>query len=159
MEIIGFNSTEEMVEFLNKAAEDAERRLHPAQRAVTYGDYWVRFLPQREVEFGVVHTLEQIEHAARENGSPDDEVAEVLRETEQYQNEEHKVFGRAHIHWQPDGELGYTHRLNLWPISEPVFLAAGEVGFNIWLMAPSAKLALEEAYVSYRAHMIEATKR
>lgn len=140
MSVQTFDNDDDMFRYLEELDRQAEARLQDEQRALTFGDHWVRFVNvvTREIEFGRVHTIEEIE-------------PEAIEQTRRLLEQEHKMFGRAHIFWQPQGELGYTHKVSAWPIPQEVFADAESNRFRIDHLTQPHKEILEQAWTSIRS--------
>lgn len=153
MTVMGFGSFEEMQDFLHKQAETANNSLHQAQRAITYGNHWVQFAftDHIEVEFGRVHTLDEIRAGEKAAGASDREVEDSIALTEA-QMMDNLLYGTAYIVWQPEGELGYAHKAAVWPIEERLFNAAKAVDWEIDRLDDTGKVLLEIAFAAWRTH-------
>lgn len=143
MTFMEFESMDQMIEFMQKRTDEANRDLAPAQQAVTYGDCWARFdtiATTGVPEFGYVLTLDEAATNQEERASVEAE------------HERGYLFSRAYSAHFPDGELGDTHRANLWPIDRAVFDALAAVEWDHNAVAPEHKVHLEIAYQAARAH-------
>jgi hypothetical protein len=110
---IGFRDLDEMVAFMQRAEQAANGRVVQAQRDLTYGDLWVRF-HQVAIIFGRVHTLEEIRDTELKLGASEAEVEETLAQVRE-RFERGYLFGTCFSVVEPDGELGDTHRSQVWP--------------------------------------------
>lgn len=156
MQFISFDSTEQMQDYIAKAAEEAHAGLHVDQDAITFGDCWVQFhdIDNRHLVFGRVHLPE--ETAAGESASNEEEMAYVLQllETDAARLAEGMMFGRAYDRFNVEGELGHTHKAHVWPISAALFEAARECGWDVANLAVEARPELEAAFSSMKAHVL-----
>jgi hypothetical protein len=149
---IKFKNFEEMQAYLIQAQADADSHVTPAQRAIGYGDYWARFIDvgNRIVEFGRVYTLTEVRRLEVEAGATAQEADFAVSDTEQSMKNGNFLYGRAASILLPNGESGYTHKANVWPIEESLWAAAAECGWNIDVLPLSAKVNLEAAFIAYR---------
>lgn len=156
MHIINFDSPEQMQEYLASAAEQAHNSLHQAQRDITWGDHWVRFVDldssPKIVEFGYVFTERTALIQAMQGDLALDECADsVLQVQRSHRN--NYLFGRAFSVLGPDGEIGVTHRAHVWPIEERLFHMAQDADWNIDRLGEVGRVLLEIAFRGMRAHI------
>lgn len=152
--IRSFDTPEEMQEYLRAAESKAHEGLHLAQRDISYGDYWVRFvdLDNRVIEFGRVHTLEEIASNLMGTDDVTHEDAELHLATIETNLERGYMFGEAH---SPLGsETGLTHKAHVWPIEERLFNMAAEADWHIDRLPDSGRILLTEAFEAMRGHVI-----
>ena len=135
-----FDSMEEMHEWMARQTEAANDNLHPVQRDLTWGSYWVRFVDVRAriVEFGRVLTHEE----AAERWGEEPGLDENMERGYLY-SEAHSLMG---------SDIGDTHRWNAWPIEERLFEAAKAVDWQIDRLDEAMKLLLEIAFRQRRVH-------
>ena len=154
MHVESFDSPEQMREYLRTAAEEAHNSLHPAQRAITHGDTWVRFvdIANRVIEFGRVATLEEVEREAVEAGATHDEAHEQMQRAEMAVAN-HYLYGKAYSRYNTPGEWGHTHKAHVWPCDPSLFVEASQVQWQIEMLPPSAKVNLEIAFRAMRGHV------
>ncbi len=152
MSVIGFDSFDDMQRFLTDAEEAANRRVSDPQREISYGNLWLRFHDPlgRVVIFGRVHTLEEIKAKEVELGASLGEATQVVRHTQQM-NERGYVFGTCWSIIEPRGELGNTHRSEIWYCPPAVFEEAKAHEWNVDSVSEWAKDALEALYQQWRA--------
>lgn len=146
-----FDNWDDMQASLKANAEAAAASLHPVQQALDLDSYWVQFdfqMGDPEVIFGHVCSAEYLDEQHAKSGDPDAEA------TRAEMNETHLMLGRAASRSFPRGELGYTHRASVWPISEGLFAAAEKVDWNPHALDDGNKALLEIAYQGYRTHKI-----
>ncbi len=132
-----FDSIEEALDFMGKAEAAGNASLHPVQRMVTYGDYWIRFWIVGENELvlicGYVETLPELaeSEAAHYDLTKPEEKAEYEYAMEgiRRRHERGYMFGKAYSIIEPTGEWGDTHLANLWPITKDLFEALREAGW------------------------------
>lgn len=157
-----FGSMEEALGAMARATEMANRHLAADQRMITWGDRWVRFWQMSPtmppiVIFGRVMTREEIEAGERAcmGDTPqhevDGEIAQTLRHIE-HQHGRGYMFGKAYSVMESEGELGDTHRADMWPISERVYEAARKVQWNHRNLPRAEAHALVEAYQAWAGH-------
>lgn len=153
MTFMEFETFAEMQEYLRKNAEAAAAGLHDDQRTIGLGDHWIRFvdIASREIEFGHVYTLDEVRAGEIKAGATKAEAADAVAMTER-DLADHRLFGRAYIYWQPEGELGYTHRASVWPTSGALFDAARSVDWQIDRLPQDAKVQIEAIFRTARDH-------
>lgn len=154
VDVLSFDSYDEMRAFLRRANEAADQQLHPLQVMIGQGNHWVRFhdLPNGMVEFGYVLTKQEVYDCEVEaganmveaNSSADGALLLLAR---------NYMYGRAWSRLNPDGEYGVTHKVSVWPIERTVVEDAKAVNFNIQLLPLASKINLEHAFRAFRAHV------
>lgn len=151
MNVLRFNNAAEMQAYLIQAQADADASLHPAQRAITWGDTWVRFIDvaAQVVEFGRVFTQEEVAEQEVAAGGTNDDVAQAVADATVRQQQGY-LFGVAFSIYNTMGEAGYTHKSNVWPIEGDVFDRAAERNWIARDMPMSAKINVEAAFRAYR---------
>jgi hypothetical protein len=151
MTVIGFSSWDDMERYLTDAEEAANRRIVDAQREITYGSLWLRFHDPlgRVVIFGQVSTLDEIKAKEMELGASEGEADHVVKHTQQM-NERGFLFGTCWSTIEPRGELGNTHRSEVWYCPPAVFEEAKAHGWNVDSVSPWAKEGLEALYQQWR---------
>lgn len=151
MSIIGFDSFDDMNRYLSEAEEAAGRRIVDAQREISYGHLWLRFYDPlgRVVIFGRVHTPEEIQINEVELGASLSEARAVVKHTKEM-NERGYLFGTCWSTIEPRGELGNTHRSEVWHCPAPVFEEAAAHKWDVDRVSAWAKDALEELYQQWR---------
>jgi hypothetical protein len=134
MTFIPFDDVDEMFAAIRRGTERANQLASPEQKALTYGDYWMREWDTGYGEiiqiFGYIMTQEEIYS---------DPVYEDIDSGElEWEKEDAKAnydngyrFGRAYSVVVPEGELGDTHVYDMTPITKEQFLAAKENGWNL----------------------------
>lgn len=148
-----FDSFEEALEYMARATDEANTKLADEQKSVTWGSYWVRFVPDHQLMiFGHVFTRDEFTQAERDAGATQEELDYSLQHYEENLARGY-VFGRAYSVWEPRGELGDTHRYNLWPISQANF---EEARLFQWVPAamPGLHTWLRAAYDAYRSNLL-----
>lgn len=139
----GFESFDEMQQWMARQTELANDNLHPVQRELTWGSYWVNFalLSDRIVVFGRVDPL------------PEADDVETLAENQRIEAELERgyMFGRAYSMMSPEGELGDTHRFSVWPIEARLFEMAKAAQWDIDRLEPPGRALLEIAFAGWRA--------
>lgn len=130
MHVQSFDSWEEAQAAMRKAEEAANASLVEEQRRITWGDYWCRPVPDLGIfVFGQVMPLELVMQEEMAAGSDPEELAY----TEASLREKHErgyMFGNAYSVMEPRGELGDTHRANMWPITEEEFEEVKQHGWQ-----------------------------
>lgn len=155
MNVLRFNSHTEMQAYLIRAQADADMALHPAQRAITWGSHWVRFvdLGRRIVEFGRVYQPDEVVDLEVQYGATAREAASAVDATKRGL-EAGYLYGLAFSVYNHDGEAGHTHKAHAWPIEESLFNAAAETHWQIDLMPVSAKINLHAAFTAFRTREV-----
>jgi hypothetical protein len=154
--VMSFDSWSEMQEKLGKMRTAANEGLAAAQKAVTYGDYWVRFYKEFTI-FGRVMPLDEYMASEVSLGAPPEE-AEYTAAHVQRAHDEGMMWGMAYSVLEPEGELGNTHRANLWPIEERVFNAARDAEWDPERFPEWVLILLQEAARAWRSHIKEHTR-
>lgn len=133
-----FSSHEEMMEHIRRNQEAALAGLHPAQADLTFGSHWVQFydVKAKHLIFGKVID----EDADEESAQTRERLADGL------------MFGRAYDRYYTDGEWGYTHKANAWPIEDRLFDAARDAKWDYEALPFDMGLLLNIAYVTWRSH-------
>lgn len=154
MNVYTFDSLDDMMAAVEKWNEEANAGLAVEQKALTYGDHWVRFydVGARILDFGRVATEAEISTLEMEAGTDPDEIATELARVQARQDAGY-LYGKAHSILNVEGEWGSTHRANVWPIEERLFTAAQTVDWKIDQLSPDGRLMLEIAYACYRTHL------
>ena len=167
VEIHTFDSHEEMVAFVEERKAHAFAGLAREQQALTFGSHWVQFhdIPTRHIVFGRVWTAEEValgelrgrDGEVREDVQWPEVVTSVDRITEG--QEEGFLYGMAHDRFNPDGELGFTHKAHVWPIEKRLFDAATFVQFEITNLNETGRFLLDLAFRQMRAHVLGTESR
>lgn len=154
MNVLRFDSHAEMQAYLIQSQTDAHTALHPAQRAITFGTYWCRFVDVANslVEFGRVAELHEVTELEIAAGSTAREAADVARKTAASLDAGF-MYGIAYSVYEREGVWGHTHKAHVWPIEESLFHAAAEVNWQIALLPTSQKINLEVAFRAMRGHV------
>lgn len=155
MQMRTYDSIETMVADMRAATEQANRWLADAQRRVGWGDTWVRFhiVPgeDRLVIFGqVLPTREALGPDGEDPLERAEREEELLRIKARY--DDGFMYSRSFSVNYPDGELGDTHRANLWPLPVSVYDAASKVGWDHKRLHQDQALLLVEVFSNWRAH-------
>jgi hypothetical protein len=133
--MIGFESKEEMLDWMaRQRAEVQARTLHPAQVAITYGSHAVRFIEDLVI-FNWVPTLAE-----------QDEDDEVLEAIDRRHRDDNMLWVRGYSTVEPRGELGYSHRSVMWPITARTFASARLVDWDWERMDSVAQFDLANAF-------------
>jgi hypothetical protein len=156
-----FDNIEDAFDEMRRATDAANAVLHDKQRAVTWGDCWVRFWDPSDgiVIFGRVLTEDELRESElrglNPNSTDPDErmeyeatVDSLTRMKESHEDGGY-LFSWCSSRIEP-GEYGSTHRANLWPCSRMLYDAAQEVGWQIGALPATAQAILEAAYHDYR---------
>ena len=146
---------EAMMEQMRVLTEYANEHLAPQQKQIGYGSYWARFydVKNRIVVFGYVETLDAMEASERELGADDGEAAYIRTDTNRRHNDGY-MYGMCYSTITPEGELGFTHRADIWPITQDAFETYRRVGWDVdhddltW----ETKVELAGAYAEYATH-------
>jgi hypothetical protein len=119
MTAMGFGSMEEMLAYMEDQERRANKLVVEEQWAIKEGDHWCRPVPEMGIfEFGIVLTMEESLQGE------DEEDLDFIRANIQERNERGYRFSRAYSVMEPQGMLGDTHVLNMWPIKPEEFEAA-----------------------------------
>lgn len=150
----GFDNFDDMLAFMAENERVANTKIDDTQRAITYGQHWVRFydIPGRILIFGRVMPLAEIEANETRLGAEPAEVHAVLESTKDM-HERGYVWGYAYSVIEVAGELGNTHRSEIVPCPEEVFNEAKAVGWNVDHLQPEWKARVEELYQQWRRHL------
>jgi hypothetical protein len=144
MTVRSFDSFEAMQQAMRDGIDWGNANLHPLQQAITFGDCWADFRmihADDSITFGRVFTLDEVRDLSAKNGGTAREVeAEVQAVVAQHG--EGMLFGTAASRYFPDGELGDTHRLHMWPISRALYDAAAYNDFD-WTRLPQGPFSTE----------------
>jgi hypothetical protein len=153
VQFIQFDSPDEMRSYLTQANSEANRRLHPMQRTLKFGDCWVQFfdVEKRHFVFGRIHTLDEVHAAEMACGATKAEALKVCRDTEE-ELTLGLMYGEAFDRDNPEGSLGTTHKANVWPIDQTVFAAAEEANGIVDDMPLWARISLSIGLSGWRAH-------
>lgn len=154
MQVIQFDSHDEMRAYLQQAAQAAHRGLHPEQDRLTYGDYWVQFhdIANQHVIFGRVATASEVYEGELRSGVTANEARKVVESTHTELSNGY-MYGVAFDKFNREGSLGHTHKAHVWPIEERLFNAAAEANYQIDQLPTSGKVLLEIAFRALRAHV------
>jgi len=123
--VIGFDSVEEMNEYMAKQEQDAVERTLPRQWEIGWGSYVIR-LVEDLVIWAHIFTEEEfleLERNAEGPGTPEEIEEEVQAELAQLR--EGYNLGYRYGKWysviEPAGEYGDAHVSSLWPITKADF--------------------------------------
>lgn len=154
MEIREFESFESAMTAIAEGIKQANANLAPEQKAIDWGDYWVRFEPQEQlIILGYTFTLQENIDSERNAGADEDEI-EYMRDRLMESHDDGLLFGRAYSVIVPDGELGSTHRFSMWPIDKQSFDNMQAVGWDPAQLPVDQRGPLMEAYSNLRDHML-----
>lgn len=157
-QVFGFASIEEAFDYMHRNEMAANATLHEKQKAITYGDHWIRFwdIPSRTLIFGKVMTVEEFAESERTASTKDDPVtpSELEYELGELRQRHGRgfMFGYCWSTIEPRGELGDTHQANMWPISQELFEAAQAAEWVIDALDQDAKVALSNVYLDWLTH-------
>ena len=157
-EIQEFGSFEEAMDANRTATDAANSTLHPIQRAITFGTYWVRFydIQHRILIWGYVEPLQSVldTEAALTEDDDDGPDQDEVREHTQRNHDRGYMYGRAYSLIEPEGEWGDTHRANMRPITQELFYAAKATRSNMDALDLYARQGLQQAYEGWRQHQM-----
>lgn len=150
-----FDTPEQMEARLADLREAANRDLHPAQQAMTYGEHWLRIAEPTTnlVEFGYVFTPEEIRTIEREYGSTPAEADAAVRYAEEARGLGF-LFGIAHSRDNPTGAYGNVHKASIWPIEPRLFQAAARFDYDIEQFDEVASVLLQIALAGLRVQRL-----
>jgi len=126
---------EEMWAFMAEQERLANEHATADQKAITYGDYWIRMDHEFPI-FGYVNTLDELDSLERELGVSDEEIV-FERNMIANAHERGYMYGKAYSIAEPDGEWGSTHCSTMYQISRELFELAREQGWQ--LQAPTER--------------------
>lgn len=151
-----FGSMEEMYEALQERARIAHEGMHAAQAGIAWGAYWCRFIDvaANSVEFGHVYPREKVALEELTSGASWEDTLAVVAATAEDLVGNALMYGIAYSKENPTGDIGHTHKANVWPIEKRLFDAAQKVDFDIERLDDAMKLLLEVAYRSQRTHVM-----
>ena len=124
-----FDSMEEMQRFLAEQTRLANESLSEEQRAITYGDYWVR-TDYEFLIFGYINTLDELDESSRRLGADEEEIA-YERAMIADAHARGYMYGKAYSVVEPDGEWGSTHRVSMQKVSKQTFDRMRELGWTL----------------------------
>lgn len=146
---------EGMIATLRAATEVANQTLATEQKQIGYGSYWARFynIKDRLVIFGYVDTLDEMEASERALGAKADEAEYIRHDTNRRHNDGY-MYGTCYSRITPEGELGFTHRADIWPIGKDLFETYQAAGWDVDhdSLAWETKVELSAAYAQYATH-------
>jgi hypothetical protein len=158
-QIVGFDSIQDAFDYMRKSETAANAGLHEKQKALTWGQYWVRFwdVASKTLIFGKVMTVEEFAQAEAEAAAASKDpmaLGEMEHEVAALRQRHGRgyLFGYCWSTIEPNGELGDTHQANVWPISEELFEAAKAANWVIDDLDQTAKVRLSNAYLEWGAH-------
>ena len=134
--IIGFENTEEMLEYMAAQEEEAIANTLPEQWAITWGDYVVRFVDDLVI-WGDLETQEEL---IESETSDDEEESRVELEQALDSHGRGYRFGKWFSDVEPTGEYGSAHVVSLWKITKEDFEIASR---NDWMMWPAMVIKLK----------------
>lgn len=139
IKLLGFNSLEEILEYQEKAYNEAEARTLDIQREITYGDYVFR-LHEEILIFGRVSTQEEFlgNNLRGQEDEYNDEIRAEWAGIEEAHTRGYR-YGRYHSNVCPEGEWGSSHVSTLWKITADDFEVAER---NDWQMTPDMALRI-----------------
>lgn len=114
-----FDNVEDMFDYIDKGVTAAREAMTPEQAAITYGDYWMR-VDAPVLIFGHIYTKEEFDKAELDAGASEEELEYEHKIYENSYNNGFR-FGWAYSAWEPAGELGDTHVLNMIKITKEQF--------------------------------------
>jgi len=124
-----FDSMEEMQRFLAEQTRLANESLSEEQKAITYGDYWVR-TDYEFLIFGYINTLDELDESSRRLGADEEEIA-YERAMIADAHARGYMYGKAYSVVEPDGEWGSTHRVSMQKVSKQTFDRMRELGWTL----------------------------
>jgi hypothetical protein len=156
MSFMAFDSFDEMSKWMDDRTSEANIGLAPEQQQITYGDCWARFdhLDTVGMLFGQVMTKAEWLASELAEGAPEGEANYSLARVEA-SHQRGYMHGLVYSPVEPDGEYGDTHRANIWPIEERLFLAASIVEWRHEDMSLADRINLSIAFEQWRQHEME----
>lgn len=152
MTMFTFDSTEEMIEFLRERAAEAHAGMADAQRGITFGDKWIRYIGEGQAEFGHVLPIETIAMNGLESG---ESWADVVEYVAHVGNRFSQGFltGIASSALD-DEEHGETHKHSVWPIEDRLYDAAKAVDWDVTRLDEAMRLLVRIAFAQQHAHEV-----
>lgn len=130
-----FDNIEDAFAAMAAQEDAANRRTTPEQKAIGYGDYFIRDYEtmfgfgESLTIYGYIMTRDEFIESERDAGSPEDELAWTLERMDSSYERGYR-FGWCYSEVEPDGELGSTHVSTMTrKISKEEFEAAKERGW------------------------------
>jgi hypothetical protein len=127
--ILGFTSTEEMLDYVAEQEAIAIADTLPEQWEITWGDYVIRFVEPDLVVWGDLWTQEKL---VESETSDDEEESRVELEQAMDSHGRGYRFGQWFSEVEPAGEYGTAHVVSLWKITKREFEIAGENDWQLW---------------------------
>lgn len=134
--IMSFDSFDDAMNFMADAEEAANDRATDEQKAIAYGDNWVRLYAdagQILAIFGEIPTPDELEADERRLGADDDEIA-YERATLADSYKRGYRFGTAYSVLEPNGEMGSTHVSEMRTLTNEQFEEARRYGWDLYAM-------------------------
>jgi len=142
--VMGFESLEEMQEYMDSREREANENTMPKQWEITWGSYVIKVVPPDLIIWGYVFTEEEFlaDEIGEDLGNPQVE-AEVMASLEQLKGryERGYRYGRYYSVITPKGEYGDAHVSELWEITEADYVFAMA---NKWEVAPELVRRLQQ---------------
>lgn len=129
--IQGFDSTEEMIEYVKEQERQSNADALPEQFAINWGDRVIRVVDDLAI-WGHIYTWDEFLKDNTEAGQQSDE--EILLELEGLKDAHLRGYryGRWYSEVEPDGEYGSAHVVSLWPITWSDFEVARRNEWHTW---------------------------
>lgn len=124
--IVGFDSMEEMLAYQAEQEAIANAQVLPKQLEITWGDYVFRVIDGLAI-WGEIFTRETFL-------GPNEDDEELIAEWEDLQDAYDRGYryGQWYSVVEPKGEYGSAHLVNLWKITERDFERARLVNWEVW---------------------------
>lgn len=149
-----FSSLDEALQFMADQTDKANSHLAPQQAGITWGSHWIRFDGMSGlIIFGYVFTRDELIADERSAGAGEQELAWTINNIDD-NHERGYLFSRCYSIVEPTGELGDTHRSNVWPITEGQFREAQAAHWHAANMPGALSGWLGEAFKGFREHIL-----
>jgi len=123
--IVGFDSMEEMLAYQAEQEAIANAQVLPQQLEITWGDYVFRVIDGLAI-WGEIFTRETFL-----GPDPDEELIAEWDDLQDAYDRGYR-YGQWYSVVEPNGEYGSAHLVNLWKISERDFQRAHLLNWEVW---------------------------
>lgn len=121
-EVRGFESTEEMFDWMRRQEAAANQQVTPEQAEIGFDAYWMRPFDDFII-FGHIPTPEAIEASERSLGATEEELDYTMEAIKEAHDRGYR-YGQAYSEVEPEGEWGSTHISTMVQITKDQFEAA-----------------------------------
>jgi hypothetical protein len=138
--IIGFDSMEEILAYMNKEEQEAIDRTLPVQWEITWGDRVIRVIEDLAIFGHIFSEREFLAMNSKPGEAPDEETLYELDGLKTAHTAGYR-YGIWHSEVEPDGEYGSAHVSTLWKITADEFTIAKRRG---WKLTPELASRLRD---------------